>query len=193
MPVTRYRQGNATITLTGDVEAHVRRLIDAAGDELFKLAVREAEAVAAEARRQWYALVDKESGKSGTIDVVTTVDPSRGTFEVAVGSTDDRKAKNGKPTVVYVHAPGPSSLVKVQVTQAEYWSTPEGLRANYAPFPDDKGTGPYVYKVNPKAGNGRGLLQSLIKGPMKARVKAMAPEVRAAVAARLRNVAGGGR
>lgn len=197
MPTTRYRGDGVTITLTGDLESYVRKVIDGAGGEMLRMMEAEAEKVAAEARRQWYGLVEKETGQSGTIDVVTTVDTTRGTFRVAVGSTDTRTGKNGKPSVVYVHAPGANSLVRVQVTPAEYWATPENQRSSFGPLPENKryglpadppGSGPFVFKNNPKAGNGKGLLQGLIKSPMKAKVKELAPQIAASVANKIKAV-----
>jgi hypothetical protein len=188
MPITRYRSGAATVTLTGDPEAYVRRVLDGAGGDLLRLSEARAEKVRQASRAAWYSMVTKETGLSGDIDVVTTVDTNRGTFTVGIGSTDTRTAgKAGKPLVVYVHSPGPASLIKVEVTSAEWYATPEGLRANYKPFPDDKGSGPYVWRSNPKSGSGKGLLQTLVKAPMKAEIKSLLPEIRRAVEARIRN------
>jgi hypothetical protein len=98
---------------------------------------REAEVVAEEARREWYGPngVTRETGKSGDIQVVTTVDLNRSEVVVSLGSTDDRRVvatrkrsrtgdtvQVGKPVVVYVHQPWGTSLQPKEVSRDEWFA-----------------------------------------------------------------------
>lgn len=191
---TRYADGGVSVTLTGADLIWVRKTIERALGATLEIAEREAEQVARSARAEWYARVTKETGASGSIEVITTVDVGKGEVRVAVGSTDATTAgKGGKPRVVYIKAPRADSLIRVQVTPEEYWSTPEPLRANYKPykanpakgFPaDPPGSGPYVWKRNPKASDGKNLLETLVKKPMRLKIKELGPEIAKAIALR---------
>lgn len=185
---TRFRDGAVTVTLDDGLARFVRNLLSAAESATVARLEVEAKAVADAAEREWYGLngVTRETGLSGDIGVVTTINRSRGTVTVSVGSTDTSKVgKQGKPRVVFIHRPGRNALVKKQVTHAEYWETVESLRANYHPLPAnpksgrpaDVGTGPYVWVKNPAASDGAFLLTKLVRAPMKARIKVIAAEL----------------
>ncbi len=212
MAITRFRQGDVTVTLTGDLEAFARRAVDAAAGETVRLMEGAANGVRSSAAGEWYRRVERETGKSGDIDVVTTIDVNRSEVRVSIGSTDERvvlaKKRNkdgtitgttGKPVPVFVHSPGPGALAKVQVTHDEYWDAPKSLRSNYKPIPPnpktgwkgDEGTGPYMWKVSPLAGDGKFLLGELVKAPMRRVVKQITPELGRSIAARINGGARG--
>ena len=178
----RYTDGDVTVQLDDGLDRFVRGLLSAAETQVVRRLEAEAQAVADQAQAKWYQQVDRETGKSGAIEVVTTFNGAKGTVTVSVGSTDDRRDKKGKPAVAYVHSPRATSLVKKQVSNEEYWKTRESMRANYKPQKGDVGAGPFIWIPNPKAANGRFLLQELIKKPLKARMRRIAPELAAAIA-----------
>ena len=91
---------------------------------------------------------------------------SRNQVIVTVGSADTRTDR-GKPVPAVVRSPGPTSLVEKEVDHATYWATPKPLRARY----------PFILVHNPKAGRRVALLESLVKGPARRRVKVIAPEL----------------
>lgn len=158
MGVTRYSDGTTTITLGGAVEAHVRKLILAMHGGVVEVLEREAEAVRAKAEADWYTQVTRRTGKSGNIEVVTTVTPTE--IRVAIGSTDLAKAK-------YVHRPGPLSQITRKAKGADFASgkalaSPPGKRIS--------GRG-VVTEDNPKASDGKFLLQELIGKPARKMIK----------------------
>lgn len=155
---TRFTDGNVTIALDDGLERLVRDLLSAAETETVRILEAAAEEVAAEARGKWYTMVDKETGRSGDIQVVTTFDTGRGEVRVSVGSTDTRKA-GSKPLPVYVHKPGWLSV---------------------KPRAGTKGRPP-----NPKANDGAFLLVELVRKPTLRKVKLITPELGRAIAARV--------
>lgn len=193
MPITRYTEGGVTITLDGGLEDFVRRALSAASAETVRVMEAAAQEVAEKARADWYAPgtgVEKDTGKSGDIQVVTTV--SSDEVRVSVGSTDTELV-NGKPRAVYIHRPNRLTLVKKQVTVEEYWKTPKAQRANFHPLPADpkhhrpadSGTGPWIWVVNPKASDGKFLLTELVRKPMRAKVRTITPEIAKAIAKKI--------
>lgn len=180
---TRFTNGTSTVTLDGAMEELVRRALDAASD--VRVLEHRAAQLAADARSAWYAPgtgVKRRTGESGDVETVTTVSESEA--RVAIGSMDLAKAK-------YVHRPGPLSLVRVQVTVAEYFQTIKKLRANFKPFkaskgrPADTGTGPYIWVINPKASDGKYLLTELVRKPAAVALEEAIPALTAAFAAKV--------
>lgn len=177
MSTLRFRDGDVTVTLGGELEAFARAALDAAGGELVRRLEVEMEAVAAEARASWYGAegVERETGKSGDIQVVTTIDGDE--VRVSVGSTDSRSAgKTGKPLVAFVHRRGPLSLDKVAVAHKDYWATPRSRRLDY----------PFVLVASDKARDGAFLVQEFVRKPAKARLRAITPRLGQLIAARIR-------
>ncbi len=174
MGVTRYRDGNATVTLDGGLDNLVRNLLTAAQTESLRIMEQAAQGVADEARREWYGSsgVTRDTGQSGDIDVVTTFDAARDEVRVSVGSTDTRTAGRGnKPVAVYIHRPGRTSTIEKEVDREEFFKTPESLRVGYL-------KGKWIVKrANPKASDGKRLLPEYILKPMKAKVSAIAPDI----------------
>lgn len=194
-----FRQGDATVKLSGDLSAMVRARVEAQYPALLSAMERPAQAIAAEARSEWYGArgVDRVTGLGGDIEVVTTLDGSRGTLTVAIGSTDKRVAGNQRRTPIpsVQHSPGRTALVYVQVTPEEYWRTPGKLRG---PFTLDKlpsqfvadlaargiKAGPLVRRQPENAGTGHGyLLGALVVRPARAAYEAGGTAIAAIAAA----------
>ena len=185
MGETRYKSGDVTVTLSGELEAFVKGALKRAETHSLRIARELAETVAADARADWYGPdgVTRVTGKSGDIQVVESVDIAAGEVKVSVGSTDER-ISGRRPVPVYVRRPGRLSLRKVSVSHETYWKTRPALRANYHPVPgrDPKGTsGPYVFEPNPKASDGKTLLPILVKNPVKKALRAAASELGTAI------------
>lgn len=187
MGTTRFTDGNVTVTLDGDLEALVRRAVEAAGGETLRVMEAAAEEVAAKARAEWYADgtgVKRETGKGGDIQVVTTVRHDE--VRVSVGSTDLARAK-------YVHRPGRLSVVLREISREEYaaekakggsWAAMV-FRAARNQTDDGVVSGHYYQRVpNPHAADGKYLLPELVTKPMRLKVKAITPELGKAIAAR---------
>jgi hypothetical protein len=103
---TRYRDGGATVTLTGDLEAWAERAIRGAAGDAVDVVRAELQTVANAAEAKWYGPqgVRRQTGRSGDMDVVTTIDAGRGIIRVSVGSTDTRTVgKRGAPLAAFVH------------------------------------------------------------------------------------------
>lgn len=176
MGITRYRDGDVTITLSGDLEGFVRRAADAALGGALAVIEAEADEVAATAREQWYRQVTLRTGKSGQIARITVI--SDDYVRVSVGSTDTRPAKGGKSAALFVRRPGPLSQVERKATDAEY-----NARRSAGMAPPDAF---WIKQDNPKAADGAYLLSELVKKPMKARKTKLAKAIGAAIVARIR-------
>lgn len=174
MTTTRYKDGDVTVTLSGDIEAWVRRATTAAGGEVLRVLREDAEQVARLASGQWYDLVQRRTGLSGQIRVAEMVDATAETVTVSVGSVDTRIAgKTRVPVPRVVATPGPDALVLVEVSHKEYFDTPKPLRYRY----------PRIFQRHPKAGSRRvSLLKLLVVDPMEAAVMSSQGELSRRVA-----------
>ena len=192
--ITRYRDGAATITLTGDIEAWARNAANQAASGFLDVCEPAAEELAGVARAAWYREVQRETGLSGDIDTVTTIDVSRGSVTVSIGSTDPRKDKRGRPAVAFVHRPKALALAPVEITKAEYEAHRRkgGADADLAFHARRDQPGSIVqagkyYKLvhSPHASDGRYMLQERVRKPAKEMTTKIAPEVGRRIAARL--------
>lgn len=178
---TRFTQGNVTVTLDGGLEAMVRRLLSAAETETVRLLEAAAEDERVKAEAAWYAPgtgVTRQTGRSGDLEVVTTFNDRE--VRVSLQSTDTSRV-GSKPRVALIRRPGRLSLVDEYVTQGEWW---EHKKAGRPVGPTGSvGKSDWVIKVaNPNAGDGRYLLNELIRKPMRARIRALAPALGRAIA-----------
>lgn len=182
---TRFRDGSVTCELDDGLDRFVRGLLSAGETETLAEIETAAGEVAQHADAEWYGPngVTKDTGLTGDIGVVTTIDNVKGEIRVSVGSRDTRKApKTGKPIPVYVHRPAATAMIRKQVTHEEYWAAPKGQRANYHPLPANPKTGfkgdttpgPFLWVKSPKASDGKFLLAELVRKPAKAKVKLLA-------------------
>jgi hypothetical protein len=134
--VTRYTDGAVTVTLSGELEAFVRKAADAATGGCLAIMEREAQAIAGEARNRWYGPtgVTRITGKGGDIVATTTVDTGKKEVRVSVGSTDTRtvqayKRGNGRNTIERLPSGKnvervPGGITKtVPMFQHSFWST----------------------------------------------------------------------
>lgn len=142
MSTIRVRVGNTSATITGLDAATIRAMVERATGGAVKLLEDALEPVAANARREWYGPngVNRETGKSGDIQVVTTVDIAKAEARVSVGSTDmstvtglkkdganddrARRVMGGRDMyrVRFIHQPWTNTLRAQAVTQDEWWA-----------------------------------------------------------------------
>lgn len=180
MASTRYKDGDVTVTLTGDLEQQMRELVARAMGGALEIMEGAANKVAADARAEWYGSrgVRLITGQTGDIRTVTTIDVSRSVVRVAVGSTDTEGSAK-QPRVVFVHSPGPMGRKLVSVSVERWRETPRYARGPFsienvpaafrAKFKDVKF--PAIYEIADNAGKGHGyLLEKLVKAPMRKQV-----------------------
>lgn len=109
---TVWREGGVSVTLTGDLEAWaVAAMKDATNGAVTELEAI-LEPIAAQARAAWYGPqgVQRRSGLSGMIDVITTANVDKGIVTVSIGSTDTRPAgKRGALVPSFVHRARPGA------------------------------------------------------------------------------------
>lgn len=191
MGTTRYTDGNVTITLDDGLERWCRAILDEAQREMVGQAEALAQEVASAAQGQWYDQVQKRTGKSGDITVVTTFDAARDTVRVTVGSTDTRLTK-GKPVAVLVHRPTALSEVMTEITRREYNEARAAGRAKEVVHArrGDKARGIvagkfYRFTHNPKASDGKNLMVELIRKPFTLRLKKAIPNMSRVIADRV--------
>ena len=149
---------------TGDYRRLSETILQGTAREVADRLLEIGEQVAGNARARWYEQVDRRTGKSGDIRASVEVDGDR--IRLRVGSTDERRA-GGKPLVVYVHRPGAYSLVEVKVSAREWHAAP----------PEQRGRFGFLKKLNPKASDGKYLLQELVNKPMQAALGTIKKEV----------------
>lgn len=185
MSTIRYTDGSVTVELDGALEDLVRQALDAAAGETVRVLEAAAEEVATQARADWYdpanGGVTRRTGKSGDIEVVTTVSPDEVT--VSVGSTDLQKA-------IYVHRPGRLSTVPVEITRDDYYERkrkggPSASTVFHAKR-SDKNAGVeagkfYRLDPSPLASDGKFLLTEMVRRPMRVKAQALGPELAAAI------------
>ena len=185
--VLRYREGDVTVTLDGQLEAWVRSALTKSAGAVVKEMEAEAQKVADQAKADWYGArgVTRRTGQSGDIRVVTTVTPTE--VRVGIGSTDVRQAR-GRFVAVYVRRPAALSLIRKEVDNDTWWATPKEMRANYRPRragkenpADPAGSGPYIYELNPLASDGKKLMEEFVRKPMQAKIADMPDKLRDAI------------
>ena len=191
MGTLRYTEGKVTVTLGGELEAFVRRALEAAGGETLRLMEQAAQEVATRAEAEWYAPgggVHRETGQSGKMGVVTTVKP--GEVRVSVGSTDKRSEGKGRkqggnatPFVYYLKSPAPLAVDARKVSRVEYFEWRKAGKP-VGPFGTSGASVDWViYEPSDHASTGRSMVVELIRRPMKLKVKAITPELGRAIRA----------
>ena len=188
MSALRFTDGSVTVTLDAGLDRFVRKALDAAAGETVRILETAMDEVDASASAAWYSKdgVTRRTGTSGNIERFTTVSDKE--VRVSVGTTDLAKAK-------YMHRPGPLSLVVVEITRSEYNVTKKqkGLTAKtvFRAKRNKESAGIVAdrcYRIvsNPKASDGKYLLQELIGKPARRKVKEITPALGRAIAARVR-------
>lgn len=169
MATLKLTNGSASGVITGDMAAFVKDLLDRTQNAAVKTLREAGESVASNAHADWYNQVQKDTGKSGDIIAVTSVNPGTGDVKMSVGSTDKRTS-DGRPVPVYIHAPFPGALVRTEVSLKEYNEAPRSEKAW-----KDKVTGKtYVWRAPKQKQTGDYLLETLVKAPMRKSVKGVA-------------------
>lgn len=188
MGITRYTDGNVTVTLDGGLESLVRKALDAAGGETLRLMEQAAQDVADKARAEWYAQgtgVKQQTGKSGDIQVVSTVSDTE--VRVSVGSTDTRIAgKAGKPLVAVLRRRGRLSLEEKLVGREEYFAWKSARKPVGRAGKSGSSNDWVIYVASDYASDGRNMITELVRKPMSVKVKALTPEMTKAIAAKVR-------
>ncbi|NBV19947.1 hypothetical protein [Janthinobacterium sp.] len=179
MPVTRYTNGAVTVTLDDGIDQFVRSMLSAAETESLAVLEAEAEAIAAQARREWYGPdgVTRRTGKSGDIVAVSTFDTVAGEVRVTVGSTDTR-TERGKPVAALVHRPTATSKIIRPAKQADF----DAGRAQHSPPGQKLKNHGIVVESNPKASDGKQLMVEFVRRPVTRRLRALIPKLGQAIA-----------
>ena len=192
MSTFRVRDGGVTATITGPDRAALEAIVGRMGGALLARMQAMADRVATDAEGAWYGPpegVRRETGLSGQIEVVTTVDRGRAEVRVGVGSTDTRVVKNAKgrsaPVVVYIHRAGRNALELVEVTREEHFAAPKSLQFGFARREKDgrfvhakrgqhglPGGKWWVFRHSSGASDGARLYDALLRRPFRLAIKA---------------------
>ena len=192
---TKWRVGGVTTTLDGDLEAWAERAIKNALGGAVEVVQAELETVARSAESAWYGAqgVQRVTGKSGDMAVVTVLDLDKGRVLVSVGSTDDRVSTSnrskGAPVAYFVHRPGPNTPVAKVVTHEEFYAAPMSTRigrARKAQPANGIAVGDYLVRVaSTRAADGKKLLPLYVNGPGKRALKLAVPALARIMAERI--------
>lgn len=198
---TRWREGGVTVTLTGDLEAWAERAIRNALGGAVEVVQQELQVVATNAEAEWYGAhgVQRVTGLSGDMAVVTTLDLDKGRVLVSVGSTDDRvsasKRSKGAPVAYFVHRPERLATVAEVVTREEFYAAPKSTRigrARKAQPANGIAVGDYLIRVaSTRASDGKKLLPLFVNGPGKRALKLAVPALARIMAERIERTPNG--
>ncbi len=177
MTSRRFTAGGVAVELDNGLEAFIEQALASAETAAIRALRAHANAVAAEAERDWYGPkgVQRRTGLSGQMAVRESIDLTKGEITFSVGSTDTRRA-NGKPVPVFVRRPGRTSTVLKVVTTREYFAAPVAMRGPWLPGPPKT---PQLFVPNPAASDGKLLISELLRKPMRKRVKAIVQDMAA--------------
>jgi len=196
MGAIRITSGAVTLSLTGDLAKRMEERVRAATEGVTRELEKAFEAIATHAESEWYGAkgVQRRTGVSGTINVVTSVDIAASTANVSIGSaateivqltgTGGSKRTGNRPRAVFVHSPSILSKTYRSVTVEDYWKTPPDLRGPFtkpAKWPKDAGFQPLTFPVVVdkdfgELGHGF-LLEKLVKAPTRKAIKAIVPKL----------------
>ena len=202
-----WKEGGASVTLSGDLAAWATQAMRDATGGAIDLLTATLQPIATSASNEWYGPqgVQKVTGQSGRIEVVSTVDVAKGVVRVSVGSTDtrtaskgtrfktttgeDRQRQGGAPVPAFVHRPYASTTQRKAVTREQFFNAPKELRVGIAKkdweyLPIKKGDW-VIIEVIPAKGDGKTLLPIYVNRPGKAAVQGKLTELGAAMAANM--------
>lgn len=187
-----YKQGGASVTLSGDLAAWATQAMRDATGGAIDLLTATLQPIADTASAGWYGPgnVQRITGQSGRIDVVQTVDANKGVVRVSIGSTDTRTAgKKGAPLPAFVHRPYAATTQLKAVTRDQFFAAPPSTRVGVAKKDNDSigvKKGDWMIRVvSPKASDGKTLLPIYVTRPAKLAVQAKLTELGAAMAANM--------
>ena len=187
-----WREGGASVVLSGDLEAWATQAIRDATGGAVDILTETLQPVATTASAGWYGPgnVQRVTGQSGRIEVVSTVDVSKGVVRVSVGSTDTRVAgKKNAPLPVFVHRPYAATTELKAVTREQFFAAPKSTRVGVARKDNDAikvKKGDWMIRVvSSRASDGKTLLPIYVNRPGKAAVQGKLTELGAAMAAQM--------
>ena len=189
---TVWREGGASVTLTGDLEAWaIQSMRDATGGAI-DILTETLQPIATTASAGWYGAqgVQKVTGQSGRIEVVSTVDVAKGVVRVSVGSTDTRVAgKKNAPVPAFVHRPYAATTELKAVTREQFFAAPKSTRVGVAKKDNDSigvKKGDWMIRVvSSRASDGKTLLPIYVNRPGKEAIQGKLTELGAAMAAQM--------
>jgi len=187
-----WREGGASVVLSGDLEAWATQAIRDATGGAVDILTETLQPIATTASAGWYGPgnVQKVTGQSGRIEVVSTVDVNKGVVRVSVGSTDTRVAgKKNAPLPSFVHRPYAATTELKAVTRDQFFAAPPSTRVGVAKKDNDAiplKKGDWIIRVvTPRASDGKTLLPIYVNRPGKAAVQGKLTELGAAMAAQM--------
>ena len=191
----RFREGDATILLTGDLAAKMAARVRRAGVGIVDVLEAALAPVAAYAEAEWYGPrgVQPRTGESGKIDQTLTITRGGDLISVGIGSRGTRiveltgangsKRRGTRPYAVFVQSPGVLSSTYKSVTREEYFKTGKDYRGpysrpkNWVDKPGETTVFP-VIKVHEPGAIGHGfLLTKLVKVPANKATKLAIPKL----------------
>jgi hypothetical protein len=187
-----WKEGGASVTLTGDLEAWATQAMRDATGGAVDILTETLQPIATTASAGWYGAqgVQKVTGQSGRIEVVSTVDVAKGVVRVSVGSTDTRVAgKKNAPVPAFVHRPYAATTELKAVSREQFFAAPKSTRVGVAKKDNDSigvKKGDWMIRVvSSRASDGKTLLPIYVNRPGKAAVQGKLTELGAAMAAQM--------
>jgi len=189
-----YREGAASIVLSGDLAAWAEQAMRDATGGAVDLLTATLQPVADTASAGWYGPgnVQRVTGQSGRIEVISTVDANKGVVRVSVGSTDTREVMVKKalvPLPFFVHRPYSATTQLKAVTREQFFAAPPSTRVGVAKKDNDViplKKGDWIIRVvTPLASDGKTLLPIYVNRPGKAAVQGKLTELGAAMASNM--------
>lgn len=187
-----YKEGAASIVLSGDLAAWAEQAVRDATGGAVDLLTATLQPVADTASAGWYGPgnVQRVTGQSGRIEVISTIDANKGVVRVSVGSTDTRIAgKKGAPVPAFVHRPYAATTALKAVTRDQFFAAPPSTRVGVAKKDNDSipvKKGDWMIRVvSPRASDGKTLLPIYVNRPGKAAVQGKLTELGAAMASNM--------
>lgn len=187
-----WKEGGASVVLSGDLAAWATQAMRDATGGAIDILTETLQPVATTASASWYSAngVQRVTGQSGRIEVVSTVDVAKGVVRVSVGSTDTRVAgKKNAPVPAFVHRPYAATTELKAVTREQFFAAPKSTRVGVAKKDNDSigvKKGDWMIRVvSSRASDGKTLLPIYVNRPGKEAVQGKLTELGAAMAAQM--------
>lgn len=184
-----WKEGGASVTLSGDLDAWATQAMRDATGGAIDILTETLQPVASTASAGWYGAqgVQRVTGQSGRIEVVSTIDVAKGVVRVSVGSTDTRVAgKKNAPVPAFVHRPYAATTELKAVTREQFFAAPKSTRVGVAKKDNDLirvKKGDWIIRVvSSRASDGKTLLPIYVNRPGKEAVQGKLTELGAAMA-----------
>lgn len=184
-----WKEGGASVTLSGDLDAWATQAMRDATGGAIDILTETLQPIASTASAGWYGAqgVQRVTGQSGRIEVVSTIDVAKGVVRVSVGSTDTRVAgKKNAPVPAFVHRPYAATTELKAVTREQFFAAPKSTRVGVAKKDNDSirvKKGDWIIRVvSSRASDGKTLLPIYVNRPGKEAVQGKLTELGAAMA-----------